>query len=162
MSGQYWWPLIDPIGSYQYFSEGSVSDHQPFECIVHRGSCPWGQCRVIVVQINGCIHPFFSYIRFQSKPINMKRKSSFLIGTLFMLIISGCTEEQQLENCLVGTWRNNTAYCQTTAEYTFSSNGTAIGRINDCGFCTDGAAWYSTANFDYVVSDAGLTITFTG
>ena len=88
--------------------------------------------------------------------------STLVVLGLAATIFFGCTEEQQQQNCLVGTWRNNSGNCHSDGELIFNSNGTAIINKDNCdSICFNGEEWYSTAHVDYIVSESGLTLTFT-
>jgi len=89
-----------------------------------------------------------------------------LMAFLLIATFIGCTkeeiQEQEQENCLVGTWKTNTGYCATEVRLTFASNGTGTIQTNNCpSACTDGADYQSTLELSYTTGSSGITITGT-
>lgn len=98
-----------------------------------------------------------------TKTSDMKtnRIPNVLMAFLLTGMLFGCSKEQQQENCLVGTWSNN-GNCPVATRYTFNGNGTGQVLQDNCpNTCTNGTEWRVRSNFDYEVTSAGLTITFT-
>lgn len=91
---------------------------------------------------------------------------------LFITVISavaclwmGCQKETEEPNCIEGTWVNDQP-CTFTTKYTFNSDGTGTVWTNGCpndwpSSCTNGAEWGRQTNFNYTLTNSGLTLTFT-
>lgn len=76
------------------------------------------------------------------------------------MLIIGCSEEQQQENCLKGTWFAESNICQTNRQLKFNSNGTGSVYLGNCvDGCANNAEWRERIDFNYQVTEAGITQT---
>lgn len=77
-----------------------------------------------------------------------------------IILIAGCNQDQQSENCLIGTWSNNGS-CQVATKYIFNANNTGYVLQDNCSSsCINGSEWRFRMDFDYELTNAGLTFNY--
>ncbi len=95
--------------------------------------------------------------------MNIINKSLLLVVCFGLFGISSCSEEEQLENCAMGSWVRDSGSCNTSDGIVLRSDGTGELQTNQCPVvCTDGAEWGEKIYFEYEIGEGEITITTLG
>jgi hypothetical protein len=95
--------------------------------------------------------------------MNIQKGFFLLVACVAFFGVSSCSEEEQLENCAIGSWVRDSGSCNTSDGIVFRSDGTGELQTNQCPVvCTDGAEWGEKIYFEYEIGEGEITITTLG